>query len=352
MGTLDLSRKHFFRLTRLGLSEARINFYFMSRHLERLLQIDSLVRSPERQTSDRLAESLEVNERTIRSDLAFLRDRYQAPLEFNRKEGWHYTEPTWRLPSITLSKGELFALILGARMLEAYAGTTYEKELRSSIERLSERLPEQTWIDLQQLADERVIFRSGASMVNLDPEIWQQLLEACRTSRRVWIHYYAATRNQESERVIDPYLIHIYRATNPYIIAFCHKRQEFRWFRIDRIKQVQILDESFERDSNFDAKTYLEKIFQHEVGGQPVSVAIWFDTSAAPFIRERCWHVTQEITEHPDGSLTLYLVTLGLNDLKRWVLGYGKGAKVLEPPELVDLVKAEVEGMNQYYIGG
>ncbi len=321
----------------------------MSRHLERLLQIDHLLRSSGGQTSLSLARALEVSDRTIRDDLAFLRDRYHAPLEYRKKTGWRYTDLAWRLPSISLSKGELFALTLGARMLEAYAGSAYEQELRSSIERLSERLPEQTWIDLQQLADERIVFRAGAQMVNLNPLIWQQLLEACRTSKRVWIRYYAATRLEESERVIDPYLLHIYRATNPYVIGFCHKRQEIRWFRIDRIQELRLLDETFERKSNFDPKTYLQKIFQHEVGGHPVSVAIWFDALAAPFIRERRWHVTQEIEEHLDGSLTLHLTTSGLNDLKRWVLGYGKGAVVQAPTELVELVKAEVEGMSRSY---
>jgi predicted DNA-binding transcriptional regulator YafY len=349
-GNFLFKSETFFPGSWIRLVFARVKLqHFMSRHLERLLQIDSFVRSYERQTCDRLAELLEVNERTIRYDLAFLRDRYQAPLKFDRKQGWHYTDLTWRLPSISLSQGELFALTLGARMLETYAGSAYEPELRSSIERLSERLPERTWIDLQQLADERVIFGSGAQMLNLNPHIWQQLQEACRTSHRVWLHYYAATRNQESERIIDPYLIHIYRATNPYVIGLCHKRQEFRWFRIDRIKELRLLDETFDRDPNFDAKTYLEKIFQHEVGGHPVPVAIWFDTLAAPFIRERRWHVTQAITEHPDGSLTLHLVTSGLNDLKRWVLGYGKGAKVLEPPELVALVQEEIEGLCKHY---
>jgi predicted DNA-binding transcriptional regulator YafY len=321
----------------------------LSRHLERLLQIDALLRCGQRQTSINLAEALEVCDRTIRSDLAFLRDRYHAPLEYNKKTGWRYTDPAWRLPSISLSKGELFALTLGARMLEAYAGSAYEKELRSSIERLSERLPEQAWIDLQQLADERIVFRSGAQMVNLDPQIWEQILEACRTSRQLWMRYYAATRHEESQRTIDPYILHIYRATNPYLIGFCHKRQEIRWFRIDRIKELRVLDETFTREPNFEARTYLEKIFQHEVGGHPISVTIWFDASVAPFIRERRWHITQEIEEHADGSLTLHLVTSGLNDLKRWVLGYGKGAVVKEPIELVELVKAEIEGMNQAY---
>jgi predicted DNA-binding transcriptional regulator YafY len=122
----------------------------MSRHLERLLQIDALLRLGNRQTADSLAEALEVSERTVRSDLAFLRDRYHAPIQYSKAQGVHYTNPEWRLPTITLTKGELFALILGARMLETYAGSAYAEDLKSAITRLSERLPEQTWVDLQK----------------------------------------------------------------------------------------------------------------------------------------------------------------------------------------------------------
>jgi len=92
-------------------------------------------------------------------------------------------------------------------------------------------------------------------------------------------------------------------------------------------------------------------IFQHEAGGIPVAVAIWFDAVTAPYIRERRWHPTQEIQEHADGSLTLKMLVRGLNDLKRWVLGYGRGAVVQSPPELVQLVRKEIEGMNQHYLG-
>jgi predicted DNA-binding transcriptional regulator YafY len=323
----------------------------VSRHLERLLQLDALLRSGQRQTVVSLAEATEVSERTIRSDLAFLRDRFNAPLDYSPKQGHYYTDPEWRLPSISLSQGELFAVTLGARMLEAYAGFTYADELRSAIERLSERLPEQTWVDLQQIADERVVFRTGAETFP-DPEIWKRLVEACRASRRVWMRYYTASRNAESERVLDPYLLHIYRGTNPYVIGFCHKRQAIRWFRVDRIQELQLLKEKFVPDPNFNAKEHLSKIFQSEVGGKPVPVTIWFDASTAPYVRERRWHPTQEIQEHSDGSLTLHLLVGGLNELKRWVLGYGKGAVVKEPPELVKMVRQEVEGMSEQYCRG
>ncbi|TAF32243.1 MAG: YafY family transcriptional regulator [Oscillatoriales cyanobacterium] len=325
----------------------------MSRVLERLLQIDQLLRTAPRQTAVTIAEALEVSERTVRNDLAFLLDRFSAPLKFNRQKGFHYTDPDWRLPSISLSQGELFALTLGARMLQAYSGSTYTKELRSAIERLSERLPEQTWIDLQRIADERIVFRNGVENY-LNPEIWNQLLEACRTSHQVRMCYFTASRNATSERVLDPYLLHIYRGTNPYVIGFCQQRQAIRWFRVDRIQSLEILKTKFMRDRTFNAQEHLDRIFQAEVGeGKPVEVVIWFDRPTAPYIWERRWHSTQEIEQHPDGAVTLRMTVGGLNEIKRWVLGYGKGARVKSPPELVQLVRDEVEGMsNNYNISG
>lgn len=320
----------------------------MSRHLERLLELDRLIRSSQRCTADSLAKALERSERTIRNDITFLRDRYGAPVVFSRKKGWHYTHKDWRLPSITLDKGELFALTLGARMLEAYAGSTYTLELRSAIEQLAKRLPDQTWVDLQQLADERILFRAGAE-TDLDPGIWHDLEAATRQNRTVEMTYYTASSNSVSDRKLDPYLIHIYRGTNPYVIGFCQRRQAIRWFRVDRIQKLEILSETFTRDPAFDPQDHLKMIFQHEVGSEPVDVAIWFDGKTAPYIRERRWHPTQKLDEHQDGSVTLSMTVSGLNDLKRWVLGYGEGAVVLRPPELLALVQQELKGMLNRY---
>lgn len=323
----------------------------MSRHLERLLELDRLIRSPERHTAITLAEVLEVSERTVRNDLDFLRDRYNAPIESDRVKGYYYSDSNWRLPTISLSKGELFALTIGARMLKAYAGSAYRFELESAIARLAERLPEKSWLDLQQLAEEYISFRAGAE-IDLDPEIWHRLESACQNHRTVYMGYYTASRNDYSERKLDPYLLHIYRGTNPYVIGFCHTRKEPRWFRVDRIRKLEVLSESFFPDPTFDAKDHLESIFQHEAGGVPQHITIWFDPVTAPYIRERRWHPSQAIQEQSDGSLILQMYVRGLNDLKRWIMGYGSGAKVIAPTELVKLVQNELKGMQNIYFNG
>lgn len=317
------------------------------RHLERLLQIDTFLRSEQRHTATSMAEVLGVTERTVRKDIDFMRDRFSAPISSTKVKGYYYTELDWRLPTIPLSEGELFALTLGAQMLSAYAGSAYQSHLEGAIARLAERLPEQTWVDLQQLAQQKVLVRAGAEL-DLDPEIWQQLEQACKDRRQVQIHYFTAGRNTESERIIDPYLLHFTRS-NPCVTGFCHTRKAVRDFRVDRIRKLVVLSSQFETNTEFDPKVYFAGAFQHELSGELQDVAIWFDVATAPYIYERRWHPSQSIDSHSDGSLTLKFVVRGLNEVKRWVLYYGKGAKVMSPQKLVEMVEEEINVMQRQY---
>ncbi len=80
---------------------------------------------------------------------------FAAPLVNNRQKGYYYSDRTWRLENIPLTKGELFALTLGAKILQSYAGSAYAEELKSAIEQLSRRMPEKTWVNWQGLAQSK-----------------------------------------------------------------------------------------------------------------------------------------------------------------------------------------------------
>jgi predicted DNA-binding transcriptional regulator YafY len=316
------------------------------RQLRRLLDIDALLRSGRRQTSVSIAAVLEVTDRTIRNDLDMMRDQFDAPIEYTKAKGTHYTDANWRLPSIPLSKGELFALTLGAQMLGVYAGSVYQEELQSAIAQLAQRLPVPVEVDLQKLVEENVVFRASGELA-LDPAVWKSLEEACTKRRRVWMRY--GTPGQEvSERELDPYVLHFLR-NNPYVTGWCHQRDAVRDFRVDRIRELKLLAERFEVSPSFDRRAHFTRAFQHEVGGEARAVVIWFDGRVAAYIRERRWHESQRLEEHPDGAVTLRMEVPGLGEVKRWVMYYGAAARVLGPPELVEMVRAEVDGMKQFY---
>ncbi|NJM47989.1 MAG: transcriptional regulator [Alkalinema sp. RU_4_3] len=316
------------------------------RQLERLLKIDEFLRSGLRQTASTMGAMLEMSERTVREDIAFMRDRFGAPIESTKARGYFYTDLDWRLPTVPLTQGELFALMLGARMLDAYAGSVYRDELKSAIGRLAERLPVPMAVDLQQLAQENVLFRVGAEL-DLDPEVWHRLEGAAQAQLRVWMRY-GTPGKEVSEREFDPYVLHISR-NNPYVTGWCHVRQMVRDFRVDRVRELRVLKERFEIDPGFDRRSHFSRAFQHEVGGEPRLVEIWFDAATAPYIVERRWHESQRFDRHGDGSVTLRMEVPGMAEVKRWVLYYGAGARVLGPPELVEMMRAEVRGMGQFY---
>jgi hypothetical protein len=60
-------------------------------------------------------------------------------------------------------------------------------------------------------------------------------------------------------------------------------------------------------------------------------------------IKERDWHLTQRIKENKDGTIVLSLITNHLFGVKRWVLSFGGGARVMQPKQLKDEIIRELK---------
>jgi predicted DNA-binding transcriptional regulator YafY len=74
-------------------------------------------------------------------------------------------------------------------------------------------------------------------------------------------------------------------------------------------------------------------------------VRIWFSADHAPYVKERDWHPTQTIRENKDGSMVLSFKTNHLFEVKRWVLSWGAGARVLGPKELNQSIMEDIEAI-------
>ena len=100
---------------------------------------------------------------------------------------------------------------------------------------------------------------------------------------------------------------------------------------------------------SFSLEAYLAKGFLAERAAQPEDVVIKFDEYQARWIRERLWHSSQRIEELPSGGLILRLTVGGLGEVKRWVMGYGKHAEVLQPESLRREIGEDVQKMAEIY---
>jgi predicted DNA-binding transcriptional regulator YafY len=315
--------------------------------LERIMEIDRRIRDGEYPNPNKLAKDLEVSRRVIFVDRDFMINRLGAPIEYDRaRGGWYYADETWILPGIIVTEGELLAFFLSVEVAKRYLGTGLEETLRSAVEKVSKNVKGSITVDLDTLRSHYSF--SSPTLLDTNEKALLDLHHAIAGSKRVWMRYYTASRDERTERVVHPYHLSNVRG-DWYLIAYDELRQGVRNFAVGRIEEWIVHSETFKRDPGFSVGKYMASGFQAEYGGEIVDVIIRFAPQAARYVREKRWHDTQEIQEQGDGGLVLKFQTSGLGEVKRWVLQYGGEAEVIAPENLRVACRTEISVMAGIY---
>lgn len=321
----------------------------MSTKLERLIALDALIRTGRYPNARTLAERFEISERTAYEDHEFLKERLNAPVEYDTEQGgWYYTEPNYALPAFITTEGELLSFLLSMELAGQYLGRSYEAFLGKALSNLAQSLPGQVQLDLSELAAQ-YSFTAGATAA-VNPHLLQELTMAIRDRHPVDVTYYTASRDVRSLRVLHPYALRNVQG-DWHVVAHDSLRNDVRIFALTRIERWQVQQhEYFERPADFSLDDYMGTAFLNERGGTPEAIVIQFDAYQARYIRERRWHATQEpLEELPDGGIILRFMSGALEEITRWVLAFGSHATVLAPPALRAAVAEETIKMAKLY---
>lgn len=311
--------------------------------LERMLQIHRAIQSGSYPNKTTLAGELEVSTKSIQRDLDFMRDRLGLPLEYDgARFGYHYTEEVSAFPSLQISEGELFALLVAEKALQQYRGTSFEKSLLSAFRKMAAALPDAISLNLADW-EQTISFRTSAEpMVNL--EIFDTLARATSRRQQLLLEYRKPASRQSESRVVDPY--HLANINGEwFLFAYCHLRKDIRTFVPARILAVRPTGKTFLRPQRFSLAQRLQNSFGVHSGHGDYQVVIQFDELTADYIREKKWHPSQELREMKNGGVELKLTLSSLIEIQRWILGWGGHAVVVEPPELAAALKAAAESI-------
>lgn len=308
--------------------------------LGRLLFIDREIRAGMR--SGRLAncsslgQGYEVSAKTIGRDIEFLKVNWDAPIEYDsQRRGYLYSEENYALPALHIREGELFALLVAQKGLEQYRGTPVYQSLATIFKRIEESLPEHVSLDASWL-DSRISFMPEQH-TRINHQVWETAMTALRQNRTARISYRKPGAGTGTEREVDPY--HFTRHQGEwYLIAFCHTRGEVRTFAVSRIISALLTPRSFLVPETCHQGKTIQSCFGIIRGHRPCTVTLRFSARLAPYVQEREWHPEQRIHCRRDGSLTLALPATDLIEIKRWILSWGPGVRVLGPKRLVEEV--------------
>jgi len=297
--------------------------YQMSREA-RLQFIEENIKKNKKVALKEISDYFQVNEKTIRRDIEYLRDSCGAPIRYSREAEGYIYDYDFALYTNEKEKRLLFySLIRNLGQNLNYLpvqSETFLNHLEQSLDR-----------SYLEIADSIRYELSDTEPVNLD--FFAVILQSIRTKKQLSIAY-TGRNGKKSTRDIEVLKIVNYGG-KWYIFSYCNKSRSLRNFMISRLEQCNLTDKTT-------AYTYGDETLEDKLSG---SFGIFKDGSSqtatikfAPeifhLIKHQVWHSAQTSSEE-DGSFVLNLpIGERHEEIIGRVLKFGDQAEIISPPEL------------------
>ena len=135
---------------------------------------------------------------------------------------------------------------------------------------------------------------------------------------------------------INPYGLII--ADKYYLVGFNEYVNDLRQYRVDRILNLEILDEYFDKDEKFNLKDYMANsfgVYQEE----PYDITLEFNNDVREDVLNYYFHPTQKVKENPDGTVTVKFKAGGSYAICQELFKWGCSVKIKQPLELREYYK-------------
>ncbi|MFM9278116.1 helix-turn-helix transcriptional regulator [Paenibacillus jiagnxiensis] len=291
-----------------------------------------------------LADMFETSIRTIYRDIQALSEA-GVPIAGAPGTGYSLMEGYF-LPPVSFTMEEAVTLLIGTHFVEQKFEVPYVRSAQSSRAKIEAVLPEDIRKDAARVQMSTKLVNPSAVAVNEFELKWIELLrQAVLEQKKVRFRYSKkvpyADGTRQSSRTASPYGLVLVNGSWT-LLAHCDLRQELRHFRLSRISELTVLEESFVRPEHFNLQEY------RPPDDRNVHVRIFVQPRIADRVRETGSFYLEKFLEHKEGYIA-HLRVRQPEEILQWVLGWGADAVVLEPESLRQRVREEAKRMLDHY---
>lgn len=222
------------------------------RRADRLFRIVQLLRGGRLQTANSLAQKLQVSLRTVYRDI---QDLQLSGVPLIGEAGVGYTlRRDFDIPPLMFDREEIAALVLGARMVEAWGGMELTEAANRALRKIEAVLP----ASLRENIDDVLLYAPGfRAPVDLRRKL--DALHAAAQQRRIVLMAYCREDGQPSVRRVHPLALYFWGGVWT-LAAWCELRSDFRSFRVDRVEHADCLEERFTPQAGQSLADFLRRV--------------------------------------------------------------------------------------------
>ncbi|MFE6075228.1 helix-turn-helix transcriptional regulator [Paenibacillus sp. NPDC057886] len=300
--------------------------------LERLISIIFKLLNHEVLSASRLAEEFQVSQRTIYRDIDAICAAGFPVISFQGHKGGYGMMDGYKMDKSLLGSYDVDSLIT---VISSLSTVFEDTRAQGTIERLKT-------VGTQQ--------QTSSLEVNLEthrtnPDVLRDLRTGI-TERKVISFEYINTKNERTTRGLEPVRLH-FKYRNWYVYGFCRTRQDYREFRLSRMMNVSLTEESFQPHLDVPKEVVLSN---REWKNEVRDVVFRVSPEALAEAMDHFHEADKQF--HDDGSMTMRISVyqpLEARWLCSFLLSLGSGVKVLEPLELRGIIKEQLQSALQLY---
>ncbi|MGM9482223.1 helix-turn-helix transcriptional regulator [Roseateles sp. NT4] len=312
---------------------------------ERFYKIEQLIRSRGCVSFATLIEALEVSPATLKRDLAYLRERMDAPIEYDAGENGYRFGQQWRggkheLPGVWFNEAELHALLTMQQML---AGLDEQGVVGRHLQPMFDKITGMLGVDAAE-ADElrRRVKLIGTARRRVASDSFETVGSAVVKRRRLAIRYRKKRDAVAGEREISPQrLVHHRYAW--YLDAWCHASDAYRRFALDGIETATLLETAAKPVPLSELEAELDQGYGIFAGGIPREAELVFSAGTAAWVSREEWHPAQQSEFLPDGRWCLRLPYVDDTELLMDLLRHAGQVEVVAPTALREAFAARLK---------
>lgn len=313
---------------------------------ERFVWFDRQVRRKRFPNARKLAAHFELSRRTAQRNIAFMRDRLIAPLEYDAsKKGYYYPDETYELPRFPITQEEILSVLLARNLLSYTAGGFISR----AIDGFGKKLFTETGrFGLTADRMDKAFSSTWHGYAPAQGDLFRQVADALLKQHLIRFTYRSPGTGEKTRRLAEPHHLQHYMASW-VLIAWCRLRGDWRKLYLARMSDVSVEPETFTPKPADRWRHLLEGAFGIFQAKETVRVVLRFTPFRARWIKEQIWHPDQTMTRLDDGGLELSFFVADFREVKMKILQFGADVEVIEPDELRREVRKEIEKMAKIY---
>ncbi len=319
---------------------------------ERFYRIDRLLRENRVVTIDRFLDDLSVSRATFKRDLEYMRDRLNAPIEWDREAGgYRFVDhvagaPEYELPGLWFNESEILALLSMESLLKEIEPGLLGSRLEPIKARLSS-LIEATSHSAEEVRKRIRVLHMGSR--SRDIRFFEQIAHALMNRRRLHLDYFVRSRDELTHRDASPQRLVHYR-DNWYLDAWCHSAEAVRSFALDAVEAAQVLEDSAIEVPEENLDRLLGAGYGIFSGDKVQWAKLRFSAQRARWVAAEDWHPQQRSSFDEAGRYILEVPYSQDPELMMDILKHGSEVEVLSPPELRQQVAQQLNAAAHQYL--